>query len=137
MIRRPPRSTRTDTLFPYTTLFRSRAHLQGEKEVLAELDGVAGAVGDVRERRAADDVVEADRKPRLLGELDRVGGAVGDEAERHAAEARPIVADRWNGDGPGQRCVTTERQQTEERRVGKECVGTFSSRCGPDYEKQK
>src|SRR3546814_10563558 len=28
MIRRPPRSTRTDTLFPYTTLFRSR---RGEK----------------------------------------------------------------------------------------------------------
>src|SRR3546814_4505604 len=25
MIRRPPRSTRTDTLFPYTTLFRSAA----------------------------------------------------------------------------------------------------------------
>src|SRR3546814_11561267 len=31
MIRRPPRSTRTDTLFPYTTLFRSRLlrHLRG------------------------------------------------------------------------------------------------------------
>src|SRR3546814_19480741 len=32
MIRRPPRSTRTDTLFPYTTLFRSRRrgnHRQG------------------------------------------------------------------------------------------------------------
>src|SRR3546814_10929194 len=28
MIRRPPRSTRTDTLFPYTTLFRS-AHCRG------------------------------------------------------------------------------------------------------------
>src|SRR3546814_4763039 len=27
MIRRPPRSTRTDTLFPYTTLFRSRPSL--------------------------------------------------------------------------------------------------------------
>src|SRR3546814_4958845 len=27
MIRRPPRSTRTDTLFPYTTLFRSRRTL--------------------------------------------------------------------------------------------------------------
>src|SRR3546814_1541562 len=27
MIRRPPRSTRTDTLFPYTTLFRSRGRL--------------------------------------------------------------------------------------------------------------
>src|SRR3546814_2923325 len=33
MIRRPPRSTRTDTLFPYTTLFRSRqllGHHRGE-----------------------------------------------------------------------------------------------------------
>src|SRR3546814_15266090 len=29
MIRRPPRSTRTDTLFPYTTLFRSLADLKG------------------------------------------------------------------------------------------------------------
>src|SRR3546814_7448700 len=28
MIRRPPRSTRTDTLFPYTTLFRSNVLLQ-------------------------------------------------------------------------------------------------------------
>src|SRR3546814_17145434 len=36
MIRRPPRSTRTDTLFPYTTLFRSRyLHLDapGHKEL--------------------------------------------------------------------------------------------------------
>src|SRR3546814_2095560 len=32
MIRRPPRSTRTDTLFPYTTLFRSRfARRAGER----------------------------------------------------------------------------------------------------------
>src|SRR3546814_7211251 len=29
MIRRPPRSTRTDTLFPYTTLFRSRLRRSG------------------------------------------------------------------------------------------------------------
>src|SRR3546814_1414052 len=29
MIRRPPRSTRTDTLFPYTTLFRSHRQLTG------------------------------------------------------------------------------------------------------------
>src|SRR3546814_18900879 len=28
MVRRPPRSTRTDTLFPYTTRFRSRGALQ-------------------------------------------------------------------------------------------------------------
>src|SRR3546814_14935308 len=33
MIRRPPRSTRTDTLFPYTTLFRSALH---QPEELAE-----------------------------------------------------------------------------------------------------
>src|SRR3546814_14363609 len=31
MIRRPPRSTRTDTLFPYTTLFRSFVGLLGER----------------------------------------------------------------------------------------------------------
>src|SRR3546814_20050353 len=31
MIRRPPRSTRTDTLFPYTTLFRSHADEQHGK----------------------------------------------------------------------------------------------------------
>src|SRR3546814_12972651 len=30
MIRRPPRSTRTDTLFPYTTLFRSYATIYGD-----------------------------------------------------------------------------------------------------------
>src|SRR3546814_4670606 len=45
MIRRPPRSTRTDTLFPYTTLFRSqreilRANLQeAGYDVLAAADG--------------------------------------------------------------------------------------------------
>src|SRR3546814_2197832 len=32
MIRRPPRSTRTDTLFPYTTLFRS--HERGPRRIL-------------------------------------------------------------------------------------------------------
>src|SRR3546814_4801596 len=30
MIRRPPRSTRTDTLFPYTTLFRSPSRATGQ-----------------------------------------------------------------------------------------------------------
>src|SRR3546814_1250586 len=33
MIRRPPRSTRTDTLFPYTTLFRSRVRKDQEGPV--------------------------------------------------------------------------------------------------------
>src|SRR3546814_8278508 len=39
MIRRPPRSTRTDTLFPYTTLFRSEQHpLQPHRLSEAEAD---------------------------------------------------------------------------------------------------
>src|SRR3546814_12960818 len=39
MIRRPPRSTRTDTLFPYTTLFRSHAaELLGREETQQLLD---------------------------------------------------------------------------------------------------
>src|SRR3546814_18316140 len=42
MIRRPPRSTRTDTLFPYTTLFRSSALLQ--------------AVDDLHQQRMMSDV---------------------------------------------------------------------------------
>src|SRR3546814_9262777 len=33
MIRRPPRSTRTDTLFPYTTLFRSRAEQDEPRKI--------------------------------------------------------------------------------------------------------
>src|SRR3546814_1240396 len=62
MIRRPPRSTRTDTLFPYTTLFRSGrlsaggrtaagkpAHSvqeQVRQQRLAGVDGVMRQVGD-------------------------------------------------------------------------------------------
>src|SRR3546814_14579095 len=34
MIRRPPRSTRTDTLFPYTTLFRSQQYLDLDNDRL-------------------------------------------------------------------------------------------------------
>src|SRR3546814_19017688 len=40
MIRRPPRSTRTDTLFPYTTLFRSHRNAQkgsGECRPIADI----------------------------------------------------------------------------------------------------
>src|SRR3546814_1947482 len=37
MIRRPPRSTRTDTLFPYTTLFRSRSIHEGARDVARDI----------------------------------------------------------------------------------------------------
>src|SRR3546814_15027650 len=43
MIPRPPRSTRTDTLFPYTTLFRSHQAFLGDTllEIAAEKAGIA------------------------------------------------------------------------------------------------
>src|SRR3546814_5063943 len=72
MIRRPPRSTRTDTLFPYTTLFRSA-------ERLDIVDGVGGPgrVGAQQHRfhegallMAGEDMVRIARDdPRLLVEL--------------------------------------------------------------------
>src|SRR3546814_7531498 len=39
MIRRPPRSTRTDTLFPYTTLFRSTLAMFADSTCLQEIGG--------------------------------------------------------------------------------------------------
>src|SRR3546814_2699195 len=60
MIRRPPRSTRTDTLFPYTTLFRSLdIYYQGANVLRTEEDfrDLALAYFD---RAAADNVVHAE-----------------------------------------------------------------------------
>src|SRR3546814_4448616 len=51
MIRRPPRSTRTDTLFPYTTLFRSHG---------AAGDGRRGGVRAVDRRGLSDHLPTAD-----------------------------------------------------------------------------
>src|SRR3546814_6986481 len=45
MIRRPPRSTRTDTLFPYTTLFRSRHDVGAALRRIDRGGDGAGAVG--------------------------------------------------------------------------------------------
>src|SRR3546814_7668214 len=55
MIRRPPRSTRTDTLFPYTTLFRS-------------VNGAA-AGADPRCRRARRSVAATERSEEHTSEL--------------------------------------------------------------------
>src|SRR3546814_4736396 len=48
MIRRPPRSTRTDTLFPYTTLFRSQGVevVEGLVELGQQFAHVRGGVAD-------------------------------------------------------------------------------------------
>src|SRR3546814_3429476 len=50
MIRRPPRSTRTDTLFPYTTLFRSRT-LIGRRNAFLQRTHVGGQGGLITHRR--------------------------------------------------------------------------------------
>src|SRR3546814_16964406 len=48
MIRRPPRSTRTDTLFPYTTLFRSHEQSAGSQHRLAPGGNFGVDAGDAR-----------------------------------------------------------------------------------------
>src|SRR3546814_2857882 len=59
MIRRPPRSTRTDTLFPYTTLFRSRVDVLdqavGVELARRHVDAHRGGRA-VRQQRPADRV---------------------------------------------------------------------------------
>src|SRR3546814_16647758 len=59
MIRRPPRSTRTDTLFPYTTLFRSKHLLP---RLLSTMSGMANpslAQEDIQRACAAIDALKA------------------------------------------------------------------------------
>src|SRR3546814_5054796 len=60
MIRRPPRSTRTDTLFPYTTLFRSHEPLSHLCHV-SRVDLDAGAVGLLEDQVVADEVLDEHR----------------------------------------------------------------------------
>src|SRR3546814_20116049 len=71
MTRRPPRSTRTDTLFPYTTLFRSQVQLV-IVQFLADA-GIVDLVGDLAHGRVERiDRNQADRR------VDRAVGGRGD-----------------------------------------------------------
>src|SRR3546814_8476272 len=76
MIRRPPRSTRTDTLFPYTTLFRSALRL-------VQLDLVAAMPGQgfLDQRGALDRVADQDQRGRIAG-----GVELADEGIQHLAD---------------------------------------------------
>src|SRR3546814_6378556 len=75
MIRRPPRSTRTDTLFPYTTLFRSTAA------------SIAASVAGENARRTCQGVVARCRRVRfkLISPSSRSAAAT--KATATAAEA--------------------------------------------------
>src|SRR3546814_17569634 len=67
MIRRPPRSTRTDTLFPYTTLFRSLRAAQGTCVRRRDSDRLAP------EPRTQCQVRQPDRRRRARGDGGREG----------------------------------------------------------------
>src|SRR3546814_20218674 len=58
MIRRPPRSTRTDTLFPYTTLFRS-GRTEDRRALLAVADRAQPRAVDALGRQVVADRVRA------------------------------------------------------------------------------
>src|SRR3546814_20297450 len=84
MIRRPPRSTRTDTLFPYTTLFRSRA------ETVVPAVELAERAAHQRREQAADaqadvvDVVGA-AAARIVGGVEVV------DLARQAGQEQPVA----------------------------------------------
>src|SRR3546814_3912897 len=85
MIRRPPRSTRTDTLFPYTTLFRSRPADRG---------------GGVRGHRGQGDADRAGRAPVAAGaDAQLAGGAPGNRAG--VQPDHPAAGQRRDGVGVG------------------------------------
>src|SRR3546814_3657479 len=86
MIRRPPRSTRTDTLFPYTTLFRSVRQRGREKAQVREERPVLVGV-----RLPVDHAVE----PRLVGGERRhrvgLGSARVLRSEEHTSELQSLM----------------------------------------------
>src|SRR3546814_16233243 len=129
MIRRPPRSTRTDTLFPYTTLFRSggggcRSRGAGpRRHVLSFLPpaGFADRAGLATRRHDEPDLFEqggqAERAPApgpVFGEGSRIFLHFGKSGDTDAA-----------GGGLGA-CVSGPT--SEERRGGVEWCGTRSVR---------
>src|SRR3546814_12095745 len=113
MIRRPPRSTRTDTLFPYTTLFRSRVDQQGRGS--AGRSSAMTSPGTRVSHEAAVLIVEDGPLVRAFAAdiLMDAGYRVFEACE--AADALTIL------------------ERSEERRVGKECVSTGRSRWSADH----
>src|SRR3546814_18081540 len=107
MIRRPPRSTRTDTLFPYTTLFRSE---QPEREM-------AGGIAEPGHNEAV--LTSGERK------LGRIAISIG-IVEISTADFNPVRTFQ----GP-LKVARIAQTRSEERRVGKECVSTRRYRWSP------
>src|SRR3546814_5873036 len=93
MIRRPLRSTRTDTLFPYTTLFRSVGELDSEGQPdIAEPDygNAVGFLHDSVPLRRPGDIRGANRRRPLLS---RTGTAcqASNRSEEHTSELQSLM----------------------------------------------
>src|SRR3546814_16431888 len=130
MIRRPPRSTRTDTLFPYTTLFRSHFDPAGELVVAGEM---RLQVGDVAADIGVEPFLRFGMEARLDAfELrDRVGDEIALRNERRVelahALVEPIAADHRDIDARG------ISRSSEERRLAQECGTPGRCRWGHDH----
>src|SRR3546814_17970932 len=124
MIRRPPRSTRTDTLFPYTTLFRSlRAGGCDGERPSAKHDIFSIEKGDGR-------VASAHHQIGKLADVTLTPGMI--EGERASIFVEMAHgARRCDGSFGGVGAIHGGR--SEERRVGKECVSTCRSRWARDH----
>src|SRR3546814_4277588 len=95
MLRRPPRSTRTDTLFPYTTLFRSRFGVGQGQEAMAHAHEMFGDELQPRFRQQEVDVGHP-TVVRILYRDDRAPGpslphAVDRILERKARQGRRMI----------------------------------------------
>src|SRR3546814_7965154 len=90
MIRRPPRSTRTDTLFPYTTLFRSA--FPAPQRLAAQVDGYeAGSAGGVDHQARPFQVQQVGEPPRHQA-VEASGNRVGVQPHRIVQLPPGIVA---------------------------------------------
>src|SRR3546814_3604845 len=93
MIRRPPRSTRTDTRCPYTTLFRSvRLHHRARDPQRADRVGAVagtGADGHSAARRVARRTTDPQRRPAIAPE--QGGNADHGRSEEHTSELQSLM----------------------------------------------
>src|SRR3546814_20069962 len=130
MILRPPKSKRTTTLFPYTTLFRSavrNAIAKGGENWLGELSAeTRNYVGKFRKQIGAGSEARRWDKESVYTNIERAGQEQGWSFER--IERAKDYADRQISRDE-QLLVRREKEaRSEERRVGKECVSTGRSR---------
>src|SRR3546814_8754961 len=89
MIRRPPRSTRTDTLFPYTTLFRS-GHGDGLKSFGSQLVVGFDHVGHLLDASAATGGPELDQHD-LAAQIPRGDFLPRKRSEEHTSELQSLM----------------------------------------------